>query len=66
MILKKNQRPLKFIATDDIKSNSGKEIVLKSMSNHYRTLINIKPHIKIKNSKKVVQKHKTNISKESI
>ena len=65
MILKKRPNSAILVATDDIKTSSGKEQVLKSMTNHYKSLLNSKPCIKIQEPKKFIGKHKTNISKSS-
>lgn len=66
MIIKKRPNSAISIATDDLKTNTGKEIVLKSMTNHYKTLLTIKPSIKIEQPKKILGKqHKTNVLKES-
>jgi len=55
-----------MVATDDIKSNCGKELILKSMTNHYKTLLNIKPSIKIDKPIIIAEKHCKKISKLSI
>ncbi len=65
MIIKKRPNSAVLVATDDVKSNTGKELILKSMSNHYKTLLNIKPQIKIEKPKKIAGKHQTNVAKAS-
>lgn len=56
MIIKKRPNSSKFVSTNDIKSESGKEIVLNSLKNHYKTLLNAKAHIKIEEPKKMATK----------
>ena len=65
MIIKKRPNSEVRVATDDIKSTTGKEIILKSMSNHYKTLLNIKSEIKIEKPKKLAGKHQTKVAKAS-
>ena len=56
MILKKRPNSSKFVSTNDIKSETGKEMVLNNMKNHYKTLLNAKPYIKIEEPKKMATK----------
>jgi hypothetical protein len=69
MIIKKRPSSSKYVCTNDVKSETGKEIVLNNLKNHYKTLLNAKSHIKIEEPKKMaakIQSKKTNKGKDKI
>lgn len=58
--MKRNKRPA--TATDDVRNQGGKDLILRKMVNHYKALADIKSVLNIQTPHPHVGKNRTNLN----